>query len=164
MKTKYIFLIMYHNITDHISPLNKITFGFPSPKHLTIISESLLHLAPAYLSDFIFSFLLLPSQQSPLCSSKTEAQVFLTSMPLNQLVGLHRMLSPDLRWQFLSILHITQDKFCSTLFTIAMAWKQHKCPSTGEWIKKMWYICIKEYYSAIKRNEIRSFVERCGWS
>uniref|UniRef100_A0A8C0CXD9 DUF1725 domain-containing protein n=1 Tax=Balaenoptera musculus TaxID=9771 RepID=A0A8C0CXD9_BALMU len=38
-------------------------------------------------------------------------------------------------------------------------WKQPKCPSTDEWIKKMWYINTMEYYSAIKRNEIESFVE-----
>ena len=36
---------------------------------------------------------------------------------------------------------------------------QSKCPSTEEWIKKMWYIYKMEYYSAIKRNEIGSFVE-----
>ena len=34
-----------------------------------------------------------------------------------------------------------------------------KCPSTKEWIKKMWYIYTMEYYSAIKRNKIGSFVE-----
>ena len=34
-----------------------------------------------------------------------------------------------------------------------------KCPSTDEWIKKVWYIYTMEYFSAIKRNEIRSFVE-----
>ena len=45
------------------------------------------------------------------------------------------------------------------LFTIAKTWKQPKCPSTDEWIKKMWYIYTMEYYSAIKRNEIGSFVE-----
>ena len=49
--------------------------------------------------------------------------------------------------------------FTAVLFTIARSWKQHKCPSTEEWIKKMWYIYTMEYYSAIKRNEIGSFVE-----
>ena len=44
-------------------------------------------------------------------------------------------------------------------FTIAKTWKQPRCPSTEEWIKKMWYIYTMEYYSAIKRNEIGSFVE-----
>ena len=50
-------------------------------------------------------------------------------------------------------------EFIAALFTIARTWKQCKCPSTEEWIKKMWYIYTMEYYSAIKRNEIESFVE-----
>ena len=49
--------------------------------------------------------------------------------------------------------------FIAALFTIAGSWKQPKCPSTDEWIKKMWHIYTMEYYSAIKRNEIGSFVE-----
>ena len=49
--------------------------------------------------------------------------------------------------------------FVEALFTIARSWKQPKCPSTDKWIKKMWYIYTMEYYSAIKRNEIGSFVE-----
>ena len=49
--------------------------------------------------------------------------------------------------------------FIAALFTIARSWKQPKCPSTDEWIKKLWYIYRMEYYSAIKRNEIESFVE-----
>ena len=49
--------------------------------------------------------------------------------------------------------------FLAALFTIARSWKQLKCPSTDEWIKKMWYIYTVEYYSAIKRKEIESFVE-----
>ena len=49
--------------------------------------------------------------------------------------------------------------FIAALFTIARSWKQPKCPSTDEWIKTMWYIYTMEYYSAIKRNEIGSFVE-----
>ena len=43
------------------------------------------------------------------------------------------------------------------LFTIAKTWKQPKCSSTDEWIKKKWYIYTVEYYSAIKRNEIMPF-------
>ena len=49
--------------------------------------------------------------------------------------------------------------FIAALFTVARAWKQRKCQSTEEWVKKMWYICTMEYYSAIKRNETGSFVE-----
>ena len=49
--------------------------------------------------------------------------------------------------------------FIAALFTIARSWKQPKCPLTDKWIKKMWYIYTVEYYSAIKRNEIGSFVE-----
>ena len=49
--------------------------------------------------------------------------------------------------------------FIVALFTIARTWKQPKCPSIDEWIKKMWYIYTMEYYSAIKRKEIGSFVE-----
>ena len=41
----------------------------------------------------------------------------------------------------------------AALFTIASLWKQPKCPSTEEWVKKMWYVYTMEYYSAIKRNE-----------
>ena len=44
--------------------------------------------------------------------------------------------------------------FIAALFTIARTWTQPKCPSTDEWIKKMWHIYTVEYYSAIKRNKI----------
>ena len=49
--------------------------------------------------------------------------------------------------------------FIAVLFTIARTLKQPKCPSTDKWIKKGWYIYTMEYYSAMKRNEIGSFVE-----
>ena len=38
-------------------------------------------------------------------------------------------------------------------FIIARSWKEPRCPSTEEWIQKMWYIYAMEYYSAIKKNE-----------
>ena len=48
----------------------------------------------------------------------------------------------------------------AALFTIARTWKQPKCPSTDEQIKKMWHIYTMEYYSALKRNETELFVVR----
>ena len=47
--------------------------------------------------------------------------------------------------------------FIAAPFTTAKTWKQPKCPSTDEWIKKMWYIYTMECYSAIKMNEIMPF-------
>ena len=46
--------------------------------------------------------------------------------------------------------------FTEALFIIARTWKKPRCPSTDEWIKKLWYIYIMEYYSAIKRNTFES--------
>ena len=50
--------------------------------------------------------------------------------------------------------------FIAALFTIARTWKQPKCPSTDEWLKKMWNIYTMEYYSAIKKIEIELLVVR----
>ena len=47
-----------------------------------------------------------------------------------------------------------------TIFTVARTWNQLRCPSTDEWIKKLWYIYTVEYYSAIKQNESESVVEK----
>ena len=47
--------------------------------------------------------------------------------------------------------------FITALFTIAKIWKQPKCPSVDEWIKKSWYIYTMEYYSAIRKKQILQF-------
>ena len=48
--------------------------------------------------------------------------------------------------------------FILALLTIAKIWKQPKCPSVDEWMKKLWYIYTKEYYMVIKEKEIVPFV------
>jgi len=50
--------------------------------------------------------------------------------------------------------------FIAALFKIPRTWKQPRCPSTDEWIKKLWYIYKTEYYSAIKRNAFESVLMR----
>ena len=51
--------------------------------------------------------------------------------------------------------------FSAALFTIARKWKQARCPSTDEWIRKQWYTYKMEYYSAVKKNALESVLIRC---
>jgi hypothetical protein len=50
--------------------------------------------------------------------------------------------------------------FVAALFTIAKIWKHTSCPTTNEWIKKMWCLYTMEFYSATKKNEILSFTSK----
>ena len=50
--------------------------------------------------------------------------------------------------------------FITELFTIARTWKQPRCPSADEWIRKLWYIYSMEYYSAVKKNSFESVLMR----
>jgi hypothetical protein len=50
--------------------------------------------------------------------------------------------------------------FIAALFLIAKLWKQPRCPTTDEWIKKMWYLYTVKFYSAMKKNKILSFTSK----
>ena len=51
--------------------------------------------------------------------------------------------------------------FIAALFIIARTWKQPRCPSADEWMRKQWYIYTMEYYSTIKKNSVESVLMRC---
>jgi hypothetical protein len=51
-------------------------------------------------------------------------------------------------------------KFIAAIFTTAKLWKQTRCPTTDEWVKKKWYLFTMEFYSAMKKNEILSFTSK----
>jgi hypothetical protein len=53
--------------------------------------------------------------------------------------------------------------FTAALFTIAKLWKQPRCPTNDEWIKKMWYLFIMEFYSVIKKNKF-CLLQVNGWN
>ena len=50
--------------------------------------------------------------------------------------------------------------FIAALLIIARTWKQPRCPSADEWIRKLWYIYTMEYYSAVKKNTFESVLMR----
>ena len=54
--------------------------------------------------------------------------------------------------------------FIAAVFTVTKSWKQPKCPSPDEWIKKMWFVYTMEYYSAIKKqnNAICNNIDATG--
>ena len=65
----------------------------------------------------------------------------------------------ELSWR--SCLYIFEIKpLSAALFIIARTWKQPRCPSADEWIRKLWYIYTMEYYSAIKKNSFESLLMR----
>ena len=70
-------------------------------------------------------------------------------------------IEPGLVTHFIyDIIHISP-MFIAALFIITRTWKQPRCPSADEWIRKLWYIYTMEYYSAIKKNTFESL--RMRW-
>jgi hypothetical protein len=53
--------------------------------------------------------------------------------------------------------------FIAALFIIARSWKEPRCPSTEEWIQKMWYVYTMEYYSDFKNNEFMKFLGKWAY-
>ena len=74
-------------------------------------------------------------------------------LPYNPLLGIH---TEETRIER----NTCTPMFIAALFTIARTWKQPRCPEAGEWIRKLWYIYIMEYYSAIKKNAFDSVLMR----
>ena len=74
------------------------------------------------------------------------------------------MLTPSISLEKYPGLRIERDTctpmFIAALFSIARTWKQPRCPSADEWIRKLWYIYTMEYYSAIKNNAFESVLMR----
>jgi len=63
----------------------------------------------------------------------------------------------DLRLRILGSNMYPPPVFTAAIFTIASTWKQCRCPSTDEWIKKLWYIYTTEYYTAIREMHLGQF-------
>ena len=56
--------------------------------------------------------------------------------------------------------HVCTPMFIAVPFIIARTWKQARCPSADEWIRKLRFIYTMEYYSAIKKNSFESVLMR----
>ena len=73
--------------------------------------------------------------------------------PANPLLGIHNKETRIAR-------DTCTPMFITALFIIVRTWKQSRCPSADEWIRKLWYIYTMEYYSAIKKNIFDSVLMR----
>ena len=76
------------------------------------------------------------------------------SMPFSQIFPPSPSLTESIRLIYTSV------SLIPALFIIARTWKQPRCPSVDEWIRKLWYIYTMEYYSAIKKNTFESVLMR----
>jgi len=87
------------------------------------------------------------------CGDSLKNEVELPNDPAIPLLGIHTKETRIER-------DMCTPMFIAALFTIARTWKQPRCPSAHEWIRKLWYIYTMEYYSAIKKNAFESVLMR----
>jgi hypothetical protein len=92
------------------------------------------------------------NEVSTLCSFSEKLDIVLQEDPGIPLLGVYPKDVPTCNKDTCST------TFIAALFIIARSWKEIKCPSTEEWIQKMWYIYTLEYYSATKNNEFMKFL------
>ena len=103
------------------------------------------------------------SQIIPPSPSPTESKSpFYTSVSLllSRIQGRHDHLSKFHIYVSVYCIGVFLSGLLHSLFIIARTWKQPRCPSADEWIRKLWYIYTMEYYSAIKKNTFESVLVR----
>jgi hypothetical protein len=79
---------------------------------------------------------------------------------LNNMKHLESLLQGMSRWVKTDKWYHLRHMLIAALFKIAKLWKQSRCATTDEWIKKMWYLYTMEFYSATKKNEVLSFTSK----
>ena len=88
-----------------------------------------------------------------MCRFLTKLEIELPYDPAIPLLGIHTKETRSER-------DTCTPTFITALFIIARTWKQPRCPSVDEWIRKLWYIYTMEYYSSIKKNTFESVLMR----
>ena len=147
------------------------TPGFPVHHQFPELTQTHVHLVSDIIqpSHPLSPFLLLPSI-FPRIRSFSNDSVFHMRWPKNWSFSLN--ISPfnedsgliSFRMDWLDLLAVQEILksllYITALFIIARTWKQPRCPSADEWIRKLWYIYTMEYYSAIKKNTFESVLMR----
>ena len=98
------------------------------------------------------------SPSSPLHSPLAIVRLFLTSVSLVIFCLLFSSIYyVPVKGEIIWYLSLAVPMFIAAQFTIAKYWKQSKCPSANEWIKKLWYIYTMEFYAAERKKELIPF-------
>ena len=152
--------LLYSEVNQPYVYIYPLPSGFPSHLgHHRALSSFPCYIAGSHQISIPYTVVYTCQSQSPNSSHPTfpalvSIRLFSMSVSLFLLCKQAHLYHFS-RFHIYALIH----NICFSLSDLARTWKQPKCPSTDEWIKKMWYIYTMEYYSAIKRNEVGSFVE-----